>query len=491
MRKLIVVSNPAHWSLDVEGVEVIDARQYLTQPAFARARGVRVFNLSHDYRYQSKGYYVSLLAEARGHKVVPDVKTIQDLKAPSIVRIVSEELDDLVQRSLRRIKSPEFVLSIYFGENVARQHGRLAKELFKLFRAPLMRARFVQRDGAWSLQRLRPIALSEIPEGHLPSVRDAARRYFSKKRYTGAPASPFVYDLAILVDPDEAAPPSNKAALERFARAAEKRGFSVEFITRDDYSRVGEFDALLLRATTNVNHYTYRFARRAQSEGIAVIDDPEAILRCTNKVYLAELLQAARLPAPPTMVVHAENRRQVAATLGLPCVLKLPDASFSQGVEKARTEAELDAALGRMLAASDLVIAQAYMPTDFDWRVGVLDGRPLYACKYFMAKGHWQIYNWQSAAEGDVVGTFETLPVEDAPPAVVEAALKAARLVGEGLFGVDVKVCGETAYVIEVNDNPSLDAGVEDAVLGEALYAEVIEALVRRIAARREGRKGG
>ena len=29
--------------------------------------------------------------------------------------------------------------------------------------------------------------------------------------------------------------------------------------------------------------------------------------------------------------------------------------------------------------------AQEYLATDFDWRVGVLDRRPLFACKYFMA----------------------------------------------------------------------------------------------------------
>ena len=31
------------------------------------------------------------------------------------------------------------------------------------------------------------------------------------------------------------------------------------------------------------------------------------------------------------------------------------------------------------------------MPTDYDWRIGVLDGEPLFACKYKMARGHWQI----------------------------------------------------------------------------------------------------
>lgn len=480
MKKLIVVTNPKAWTLDVAPAEIISTKDYLTDPAYVRLKNVRVFNLSREYRYQSKGYYVSLLAEARGHKVIPSVKTIQDLKTPALVRIISDELDDLIQRSLRHIKSDPFVLSIYFGENVAKQHHRLAQELYKLFQAPFLRARFT-KTKQWTLQSIRAIPMSEIPETHLDFVRETARRYFRKQRYSSIPADPFVYDLAILVNPDEHAPPSNKKALTKFAEAAEKEGFSVEFITRDDYNRVGEFDALFIRETTSVDHHTYRFARRAQSEGIPVIDDPDAILRCTNKVYLAELLQSARVRTPKTLIVHTENRDEVEQALGLPCVLKLPDSSFSQGVVKAATPEQLQEELSRMLSQSDLVIAQAYSPTDFDWRIGVLDGQPLYACKYYMAKDHWQIYNWKGQKIDDIEGDFETLPLDEIPDPILRTALRATRLIGDGLFGVDLKAIDGKPYLIEINDNPSLDAGVEDAALGDALYTHVIQALKRRI----------
>ena len=44
-----------------------------------------------------------------------------------------------------------------------------------------------------------------------------------------------------------------------------------------------------------------------------------------------------------------------------------------------------------MFEDTDLLLAQKFMPTDFDWRVGVLDGEPLFVCQYQMAQGHWQI----------------------------------------------------------------------------------------------------
>ena len=60
-------------------------------------------------------------------------------------------------------------------------------------------------------------------------------------------------------------------------------------------------------------------------------------------------------------------------------------------------------------------------------------------------------------------------------------ALKAANLIGNGLYGVDMKADNNGVYVIEVNDNPNLDAGVEDDVIKDELYDRVIGEFVRRL----------
>ena len=73
------------------------------------------------------------------------------------------------------------------------------------------------------------------------------------------------------------------------------------------------------------------------------------------------------------------------------------------------------------------------------------------------------------------------MAVEDAPPAVIKAAVKASLQMGHGLYGVDVKEARGMAYVIEVNDNPNIDAGIEDKFIGERMYDEVISVFRRRI----------
>src|SRR3546814_8509658 len=114
-----------------------------------------------------------------------------------------------------------------------------------------------------------------------------------------------------------------------------------------------------------------------------------------------------------------------------------------------------------MLERSDLIIAQSYEPTDYDWRIGVLDGQPLYACRYYMAKDHWQVV--KRVGNGAIVeGGHETLDVKDVPTAVLSVAVQAARAVGSSLYGVDLKQFGKRVKVIEVNDNPNIHHGVED-----------------------------
>ena len=373
-RRIVVVERPDRWPLEIAGVEVISARRYLTDPELVDRRAVRVFNLCRSYRYQSLGYYVSLLAEARGHRPLPDVGTIQDLKSAASVRQVSEELDTRIGSSLAKITSDRFTLSVYFGRNLAERHHLLARALFDLFPAPLLRAEFVREappDGGsrFVLRNLRAIALKDVPDTHRPFLVEAAEAFFDRPRRPRRSPKTYRYDLALLVDPKAELAPSNERALRKIERAGERLGVWVDRLCKDDLTRLLEFDALLIRETTTVDHYTYRAARKAEAAGMVVIDDPVSILRCTNKVYLAELMRRHGVPIPRTLVVHRDNVDQIAEHVGLPAVLKLPDGSFSLAVVKAHDAAACREAADRFLEQSDLLIAQEYLPTDFDWRL--------------------------------------------------------------------------------------------------------------------------
>jgi glutathione synthase/RimK-type ligase-like ATP-grasp enzyme len=467
---------------------VVAARKYLTHPSYTTLEKVRVINLCRSLGYQKIGYYVSLLADARGHKPMPSIEAIQNMKDRAIAAIAGSDLQEIVEESLSKVQSDEFVLSVYFGRNMAQRHERLANALFRMFPSPYLQASFARSDksGRWRLESLKPMALDDIPAGHEHFAQEATTDFLHKD-WRPQKRAQRPYDLAILVDPELPEPPSNKKALQKFAKAGEEVGFNVEFIRQEDYSRLGEFDALFIRETTGVNHHTFRFACRAEALGLVVMDDPASILRCSNKVFLAEMADQQDILVPNTMIVHRGNVDDLVARLGLPCVLKQPDSSFSAGVKKVATTQELGLAVETMLEKSDLVIAQAFVPTEFDWRVGVLDGQPLFACRYYMADGHWQILKRDGSGKKEDVGRAETVPVEMAPTRVVKTALKAANHVGKGLYGVDLKEVAGKVYMIEVNDNPNIDAGFEDEVLGDELYLRVMRTFFARVTARHRG----
>jgi glutathione synthase/RimK-type ligase-like ATP-grasp enzyme len=482
MSVLFVVNRLEDWPFEIAGASVTTARGFLTEAEYTD-HAERVINLCRCDRYQGRGYYVSLLAEARRQRPVPDIKTLEDLQSEPLVRLLAGRIAAQMESTLPQ-DAARIELDCYFGHDPSGHHPAVTKQLFALVKAPLLRARFERRNGHWTLALLQALSAGEVPPQYRDALALAAAEYVTgqavRRTHAGQDERPA---LAILYNPDEPEPPSNPLALEKMQAAGARLGMRVEIIGRHDIDRLGGFDALFIRDTTNVGHYTYEFSRRALTEGLVVMDDPDSILQCTNKVYLNELMSRHRIPVPKTLMVHRDNVDQIVPTLGLPCILKQPDSAFSLGVAKVETQEQLKPMAEQLLEHSELIIAQQWLPTAFDWRVTILDRRPLFVCQYFMAPGHWQIIKREPAVR--VEGHATALSVGETPEIVVKTALRAANLIGNGLYGVDLKQVGDQCYLIEVNDNPNIDAGNEDAVLQDALYRELMGVFLRRIQERR------
>lgn len=481
---LVLVDKAETWKADDPVIPVASAREYLSAAEYSTGRRLRVINLCRNYEYLGLGYYCSLLAEARGHRVIPSVRTIQDLSRRSIYGGIAEDLVDAVQKAFSGIAAADVPdrheSLICFGKTEASELGDLARQIFELYPCPILKAEFRRLAQGWQLHAIRPGNAAALMDTQHGFFHSALQDYLTRRWRRTRVRSAYRYDLAILHDPDEKLPPSNPRALKRFERAAKSRGVDVEFIGRKDFGRLAEFDALLIRETTRIDHHTYRFATRAENEGIVVIDDPDSILKCANKVYLAELLKGRGIPTPKSLIVRRETLADVEHEIGFPLVLKIPDGAFSTGVFKVDNAEQMRTVAATLFKDSDLILAQAYLYTEFDWRIGVLNRKPLYACRYYMARSHWQIVKHQDSG-APLEGESDTVPVSEVPEQVLQTALKAADLIGDGLYGVDIKQSDSEVMVIEVNDNPSIDAGIEDAVLGDSLYQAIIDELIARI----------
>ncbi|WP_323846020.1 RimK family protein [Microbulbifer magnicolonia] len=483
---LIVIDQPSDWAPYYPSERVITFADYLQLPA--RQQRVRIINLCGDYDYRSEGYYCSLLAEARSHHVLPSVRTLNDLSVPQLYKL---QLAPLVP-ALNKLQKPQepgthLLVKSYFGQCAEPALQPLARLLFDRFPCPVLEIHLAC-EKSWEIVDLRICSHRDLSEEEETRFADALDSFSNQVWRPFKKSANTRYDLAILVNPEEKLPPSDQSALKKFASAGRELGFSVEMITPADYMRLPEFDALFIRETTAIDHHTYRFAKKAEAEGLVVLDDPTSIMRCTNKIYLADLFATHKVPAPKTSILRRgdeDSLQKALADLGLPMVVKIPDGSFSRGVVKVQTEEELRDKVEELFTESSLLLAQEYLYTEFDWRIGVLNNKPLYACRYYMAKNHWQIYDHNN--KKNISGGFSTLPTFEVPKAVLQAALKATKPIGNGLYGVDVKESTGKGYVIEVNDNPSIESGVEDKYLGRELYRQILEEFARRLDARRTG----
>lgn len=360
--------------------------------------GTLIRNVAADYAYLSLAYYVSLLAEARGH-----------IPFPRVVDLLRSEKD------CWRLSPPT---------------------------RPV-------RDGGPALAR----ALQSGPR-----------------------------TLGVLFTPADKFRASCRASLADFARAAADCDVEVKLIgQRHIMAALDSLSALFIRDLAQPDNHTFSAALKAEALQVPVIDSPAAIVSCSDKVCVQDILDRRHVPTPRTILVTPDKDiASIVAELGLPLVLKIPDGSFSVGVHKARTVGEGERILAELRARYRLLIAQEYIPTDYDWRIGVLAGEPLFACKYFMAHGHWQIVRHLGAGER-VYGEAAAVPLREVPAEVIETARRAARPMGEGLYGVDIKQHGARACVIEVNANPDIDSDCEAALPEARVWPRLAEWFAARM----------
>jgi glutathione synthase/RimK-type ligase-like ATP-grasp enzyme len=256
-------------------------------------------------------------------------------------------------------------------------------------------------------------------------------------------------------------------ALQRFKQTAEQMGHTFHFMFRNGLSEIPKYDAIFIRATTDPLYTAYVVSKTAWVLGLKVIDDPESIRICANKIHQYRLFEKYDVPRIPTLFLNKEefHHRQIEEIFelfGKPVVIKAPYTSFSKYVEKVSCETSFREVAKRFFRRSDYIVVQKFMPSRFDWRVGVLNGEVLYVCKYMMPKGKWKHGVKRRGKPSFIWGRTVTLKRDNAPQRLKEVALKACSVVGKGLYGVDIKEVNGDYVVVEVNDNPSIYHGQED-----------------------------
>ena len=292
--------------------------------------------------------------------------------------------------------------------------------------------------------------------------------------------------ILILAGGDDAQSPTSPTSIASLTRAFEAVGLET-LVTNvgDDLPLC--VDGAFIRTYTEVGGAAHRIALEFERAGLPVLDRPSSIARGCDKVHQALLFSLKGVPCPATVVVTRTNHARAAQRRigSWPLVVKDPKGAFCSGVTIAKNLAELEGAIAVHCANSGAAIVQAFVGSTFDWRIGVLDHDVLFAAKYWMAPGSWKILDQR--ADGPRWGECVPVPVSEVPPQVLQVALAASEAAGLGLWGVDIKVRGDEALVIEINDNPNIDDDVEAAVDRDRVWGRLADWFRGRISAREFG----
>ena len=267
--------------------------------------------------------------------------------------------------------------------------------------------------------------------------------------------------------------PATRGRDREVHRGRREQGFSVELIEREDFrSRRGVRRAAHPRDHGREPLHLPLSARRVAAEGWWSSTTPTA-----SALHQQGLPRGIARQAPPAIAQDGDLRRAERLARGrahrLPCVVKQPDGSFSNRRQEVRDARGLrEGYPGALRAVGTGAAAQEFVPTPYDWRVGVLDGEPLYVCKYHMRgplADHQARRRWRARS----ISAVETFPVGEAPEQVVQPRQGRPRDRRGPLRRGHREVRGRP-MVIEINDNPNIDHGYEDRVLGDELYPAII-----------------
>ena len=146
---LIVVDKTKDWTSFYPSDNVISVQDYLSQEGGQQGARINVINLCRSYKYLTNGYYCSLLAEARGHKVIPTVRTVNDLSNKSLYSLDIANLNKLLDKIPQSNAADPTSLSakIFFGTTTMPELDTLARQIFELFPCPILNFTLRHRDN--------------------------------------------------------------------------------------------------------------------------------------------------------------------------------------------------------------------------------------------------------------------------------------------------------------------------------------------------------
>ncbi len=283
----------------------------------------------------------------------------------------------------------------------------------------------------------------------------------------------------------------------RLKEAAEERGHTIQVIdVLRAYMNIAShnptihykgaplegFDAVIPRIGTSVTFYGASVLRQFEMMGVYPLNESVAITRSRDKLRSLQLLSRRGIGLPVTGFANKPDDIKDVITMvgGAPRVVKLLEGTQGIGVVLAETQKAAESVIEGFMGVKANILVQEYIKEagGADIRCFVVGGRVIAAIKRQAAPGEFR----SNLHRGGSAALIRITPEERS------TAVRAAKIMGLNVAGVDLLRANHGPVVMEVNSSPGLE-GIETAT-GKDIAGQIIEYIEKNAKEGRTKTKG-
>ncbi len=269
---------------------------------------------------------------------------------------------------------------------------------------------------------------------------------------------------------------------QRLLEAAEQRGHELRILNtlrctmnitshRPSILYNGEtlkgFDAVIPRIGASITHYGLAVLRQFEMMGVWPLNESVAVGRSRDKLRSMQIFAKHGLGLPVTAFAHDPKQTDEVLKIvgGAPAVIKLLEGTQGIGVVLGETNNSAKSVIEAFRGLNVNILVQEFIKEagSSDIRIFVVGGKVVAAMMRTGAAGDFR----SNLHRGGSAKMVKITPEERS------TALRAAKVMGLNVAGVDILRSNHGPVIMEVNSSPGLE-GIENAT-GKDVAGQIIE----------------
>ncbi len=238
-------------------------------------------------------------------------------------------------------------------------------------------------------------------------------------------------------------------------------------------SSLNNLDAVIPRIRPNLTFYSCALIRQFESLGIFCANSWESISKSRDKLYSSQLFSQNGIQIPITGFAKSplDTNDLINMVNGAPLIIKLLEGTQGKGVVLAENSKAAESVINAFKSLQANILVQEFIKEagGKDIRCFVIDGKVVASIQREAAKGEFRANLHQGGTASFIKITSEEKKM----------AIKAARVLGLQIAGVDIIRSNKGPLVLEVNSSPGLE-GIETAT-GKDIAGMMISAIERQL----------